>query len=199
MPSFGGAIHDGLYELESALVYVAGSDGGTSIESRAHAILISGRGWASASYFDTAPTARYNDEATLSGNSVSLRRVCGDAVSGILFGAQGTYSASDSTLVLNFPAGAAFGNGAALLAFRRLPGVDAGGGGVIGKPCANSYGCSSVDGGAPQFGIACGASGTCEACITNGLNDPCLGRPASYPQGTDCCAGLRCVNLKCIL
>jgi hypothetical protein len=39
----------------------------------------------------------------------------------------------------------------------------------------------------------------CEACTTNGLNDPCLGRPASDPQGPDCCAGLRCVNFRCVL
>jgi hypothetical protein len=195
----GGAIRDGLYELESAIVYIAGTDGGTSIEGRAHAISISGRMWASVSYFDSAPTARYNDEATLSGNSVSLTRVCGDSASGILFGARGAYTASDSALVLSFPAGAAFGDGTAVLTFIRSPGADAGPGGCIGTPCSNSYACCPGDGGGPAVGIACGASGTCEACTTNGLNDPCLGRPASDPQGPDCCPGLRCVNQRCVL
>jgi hypothetical protein len=173
----GGAIRDGLYELESAVVYIAGTDGGTSIEGRAHAISISGPKWASVSYFDSAPTARYNDEATLSGNSLSLTRVCGDSASGILFGALGTYTASDSSLVLSFPAGPAFGDGTAVLTFSRSPGADAGPGGCIGTPCSNSYACCPGDGGGPAIGVACGASGMCEACTTNGLNDPCLGRP----------------------
>jgi hypothetical protein len=192
----GGSIRDGLYELDSALVYVAGIDGGVSIEGRSHAIFISGMEWASASYFDNSPTTRYNDEATVSGATVSLSRVCGDPGSGILFGAQGTYSASDSALVLSFPAGAAFGNGIAILTFHRTQAGDAGTSTCVGTPCSNSYACCPGDAGAPPLGIACGASGTCEACNTNGLNDPCLG---GSPQGNDCCPGLRCVNNRCVL
>jgi hypothetical protein len=92
----------------------------------------------------------------------------------------------------------AFGNGTAVLTFVRLPRADAAAGGCIGTPCSNSYECCPADGGGAALGIACGASGTCEACTTNGLNDPCLGRPASDPQGPDCCPGLRCVNLRCV-
>jgi hypothetical protein len=69
----------------------------------------------------------------------------------------------------------------------------------LGTTCSNSYDCRCGDGGGPAHGIACGASATCEACTTNGLNDPCLGRPPSDPQGPDCCPGLRCVNNRCVL
>jgi hypothetical protein len=196
MGSAGGVIADGRYELESALVYVAGTAGGPSIESRVHAISVTGQTWASVSYFDSAPTARYNDEATRSGNSVTLRRVCGDQAAGILFGTQATYTATDRALILNFDAGPSFGNGTAVLTFVRSTATDAGASRCIGTPCANSYACCPVDGGGPPIGIACGASGTCEACTTNGLNDPCLGpRPDG---GSDCCAGLRCVNNRCV-
>jgi hypothetical protein len=194
----GGAIRDGLYELESALVYV-GMDGGASLQGRSHAISIAGQEWASVSSFGNSPTARHNDQVTLSGNSVSLKRVCGDPGQGSLFGTQGTYTASDSALVLNFAAGAAFWDGTAVLTFLRSSAADAGAGGYLGTPCSNSYACWLGDGGGPAVGIACGASGTCEACRTNGLNDPCLGRPASDPQGPDCCSGLRCVNQRCVL
>jgi hypothetical protein len=193
----GGAIRDGRYELVSALVYVTGTDGGTSLEGRSHAISVSGPTWASVSWFDNAPTTRYDDQATLSGNAVSLKRVCGSPGSGILFGAEGMYTATPSALVLNFPAGSAFGDGTAVLTFARAPDADAAA--PIGAPCSNSYGCYLSDAGGPPAGIACGADGRCEACTTNGLNDPCLGRPPNSPQGPDCCPGLRCVNSRCVL
>jgi hypothetical protein len=67
----------------------------------------------------------------------------------------------------------------------------------FGIPCSDTHGCW-CSGGVAVFGIACGASGTCEACSTNGLNDPCLGRPPSSPEGPDCCPGLTCVNNRCV-
>jgi hypothetical protein len=69
-------------------------------------------------------------------------------------------------------------------------------GSCIGTPCSNSRGCCPSDGGAPPLGIACGASGTCEACTKNGLNDICLA-PNDSPA-PDCCAGLKCVNNRCV-
>jgi hypothetical protein len=198
MPGGGGAIGDGLYELDAAFVYGATS-AGASIEARVHAIYISGLTWASVSYFDSAPTVRYNDEATLSGTSVSLRRRCGDAPAGILFGNQGTYTASDSQLILNFDAGPAFGNGTAVLRFVRSTGMDSGLAACIGTACSNSYDCCPDDAGIPPPSIHCGANGACELCNRNGLNDPCLG--GSSPddaQPPDCCAGLRCVNNRCV-
>jgi hypothetical protein len=195
MGSTGGVIAEGRYELESANVYVA-SAAGPSIESRVHAISISGSTWASVSYFDSTPTARYNDQARLSGNSVTLRRACGDQSAGILFGTQGTYTATDQALILNFDAGPSFGNGTAVLTFVRSPLPDAGASPCIGTPCTNSFACCPVAGGGPPIGIACGASGTCEACTANGLNDPCLGGGPN--GGPDCCAGLRCLNNRCV-
>lgn len=196
--SMGGTIRDGLYELTSAVVYVPGVDAGPSIEGRSHAISIVGTQWASASYFDNAPTTRYTDVASVSGNALSLRRVCGPSSSGILFGAHGTYTATDSTVILNFPAGPSFSNGTAVLTFARGGQSDAGGA-CIGTRCSSSNDCCSDDAGVRPADIACGAGGTCGACSTNGLNDPCLGRPPSSPQGPDCCPGLRCINNRCIL
>jgi hypothetical protein len=77
-----------------------------------------------------------------------------------------------------------------------LPGVtDAAA--CFGIPCLDTHGCWCA-GGVVVPGIACGASGTCEACSTNGLNDPCLGRPPDSPGGPDCCPGLRCLNSRCV-
>jgi hypothetical protein len=86
----------------------------------------------------------------------------------------------------------------ASLAADAEPRTEAAAGGCIGTPCSNSYDCCPGDSGGPALGIACGASGQCEACTTNGLNDPCLGGPASDAQSPDCCPGLRCVNLRCV-
>jgi hypothetical protein len=72
-------------------------------------------------------------------------------------------------------------------------------GACIGAPCSRSYECCPSHSGAPPVGIACGASGLCEACRTNGLNDPCLGGPPDSSQSPDCCPGLRCVDNRCVL
>lgn len=67
----------------------------------------------------------------------------------------------------------------------------------IGIRCTDTHACW-CNGGVAVPGIACGANGTCEVCATNGLNDPCLGRPPSSPAGPDCCPGLTCVNNRCV-
>lgn len=67
----------------------------------------------------------------------------------------------------------------------------------LGIPCSDTHACWCNDG-AVVIGIACGARGTCEVCATNGLNDPCLGRPPDSPEGPDCCPGLTCVNNRCV-
>jgi hypothetical protein len=69
-------------------------------------------------------------------------------------------------------------------------------GACIGTPCLHSVDCCPGYSGA-MVGIACGAGGTCEACRTNGLNDPCLGGPADSAQSPDCCPGLSCVHNRC--
>ncbi len=192
----GGVIVDGLYQLESALVYSGGSDAGVSIEGRAQSIMITGRRWASVSYFDNAPTIRYDDEASFSGNSVTLRRVCGPAYAGILFGSEATFDGESYAFDLRFDhVGGAFGDKTAILTFRRAPDNFET---CAAAPCSNSYDCCAPDGGGPPSGVACGASGTCELCGGNGLNDPCLGRPPGDPLGDDCCGGLRCMNNRCI-
>jgi hypothetical protein len=74
------------------------------------------------------------------------------------------------------------------------PTAESDAGACLGLPCADSHACLCNSG----FGIACSARSTCEVCSVNGLNDPCLGRPASSPEGPDCCPGLTCVNNRCV-
>jgi len=125
---------------------------------------------------------------------------CGGATTGTIAGSNGSSDAGGTDGALASSDGSAGSpDGSAGSLDRSAPlGADAAADGPIGTPCSNSYDCFPADGAAPAFGIACGASGRCEACTTNGLNDPCLGGPPGNPQNPDCCAGLRCVNLRCV-
>jgi hypothetical protein len=156
-PATGGTVRDGEYELVGVTLYTTTPPSAPFIEGRAHTIEVSGGTWNHVSYFDSAPTVHYTDEATLSGSTVKLRRTCGtDVDAGVFFGAAGKYTATAGGLVLQFPYVTPDMVGTAVLSYH-LRGADAG------------IDCSTVGcGAAPVCGQACAAPCGCCPC---GVND----------------------------
>ncbi|HVU03614.1 MAG TPA: hypothetical protein VHE30_17770 [Polyangiaceae bacterium] len=206
-PLPGGTILDGVYDLIGATAYVPGSpDGGSYLAAgRAEAIVVSGSTWSSVAYWDDSPTVRHRFTFSVAGSSIHFERTCGDADSGPLFGSDGTFRATPLELILRLENPPGFSSGVAVLSYQRIQAREGGvrDGGFSsdwyatcdGMTCASSTDCHCGPAEAlsyvmvPPFGIACGASGTCESCRKSGLGDPCT--------GGGCCPGLRCVGGLC--